>query len=327
MTILESVNKICNEHDVKLLYLIKFGSHLYGTSTPISDVDYKGIFLPSKKQCFLQKTSKAITYSTGKNDTKNTQSDIDVQLWSMQYFLQLLAKGETNALDLCFSFTYPEIIIYSDKRMQSIFNNYSKFFNIKDCNSFVGYAVGQAKKYGIKGSRLGKIKEVLEFVEKQNPEEKFSSVLSEIEENFWDDSYCFIKKVNDVDSLVLCGKVHMGTIYINELFHRLQREYSEFGKRAELARQNKGLDFKALSHAVRSIDQMNELIDTGKIKFPLKSKNVLKDIKIGKMSFIKIETLIDEGITKIKRKLEVYGQKTKDSKFIENTILSFYEEQ
>jgi predicted nucleotidyltransferase len=34
--------------DGYLLYLTKFGSHLYGTNGPNSDADYKGFYLPSK---------------------------------------------------------------------------------------------------------------------------------------------------------------------------------------------------------------------------------------------------------------------------------------
>jgi hypothetical protein len=322
---LKDIQKMCEEKEVTLLYLVKFGSHLYGTDTPESDVDYKGIFLPSKEQCFLQNAPKSITYSTGKNDSKNTEDDVDIQLWSLQYFLQLLSKGEINALDLCFSFTYPEVIEHKMLPMDNIFDNHEKFFNINDCNSFVGYAVGQAKKYGIKGSRLGKIKEVFEFVKKQDYNEKVLTILDEINEKFYDKSYCFIKKINNIDSLVLCGKVHMGSIFIDELYRRLEKDYSEYGKRAELARQNEGLDFKALSHAVRSINQMNELIDTGKIQFPLKTKDTLLKIKLGETSFNEIEILISEGIDTIKKKLENFDKKTKDQEFINQTILNFYD--
>jgi predicted nucleotidyltransferase len=155
---LKDIQKMCEEKEVTLLYLVKFGSHLYGTDTSESDVDYKGIFLPSKEQCFLQNVPKSITYSTGKNDSKNTEDDVDIQLWSLQYFLQLLSKGEINALDLCFSFTYPEVIEHKDNRMNLIFDNHKKFFNVKDCNAYISYSINQSKKYGIKGSRLGKIK-------------------------------------------------------------------------------------------------------------------------------------------------------------------------
>ena len=38
-----------------LIVKMKFGSHLYGTDTEDSDVDYKGVFLPAKKEILLNK--------------------------------------------------------------------------------------------------------------------------------------------------------------------------------------------------------------------------------------------------------------------------------
>ncbi len=38
-------------NDNKILE-IKVGSHLYGTNTPTSDIDYSGIFLPNKALVF-----------------------------------------------------------------------------------------------------------------------------------------------------------------------------------------------------------------------------------------------------------------------------------
>ena len=35
-----------------------FGSHLYGTNTENSDTDYKGIYLPSKNDCYLNNVKK-----------------------------------------------------------------------------------------------------------------------------------------------------------------------------------------------------------------------------------------------------------------------------
>jgi len=48
-----------------------FGSHLYGTNTPDSDTDYKGIFLPSREQVFLGKIPKS--YSTSPKKTEEGQ--------------------------------------------------------------------------------------------------------------------------------------------------------------------------------------------------------------------------------------------------------------
>jgi len=45
---LKTVKKLCNDNNVKPLYISYFGSKLYGTNNEKSDTDFKGIFLPSK---------------------------------------------------------------------------------------------------------------------------------------------------------------------------------------------------------------------------------------------------------------------------------------
>jgi len=47
-----------------LIVKMAFGSHLYGTSTPESVLDYKGVFLPSKEQVLLGQIHRT-------NDRKN----------------------------------------------------------------------------------------------------------------------------------------------------------------------------------------------------------------------------------------------------------------
>ena len=45
-------------------FIIKsvFGSHLYGTDTPESDRDYKGIFIPSMEDCVLNQIKNTICF-------------------------------------------------------------------------------------------------------------------------------------------------------------------------------------------------------------------------------------------------------------------------
>ena len=83
-----------------ILMKTKFGSHLYGTDTPNSDLDYKGVYLPSPREMFLNKIPKSITKNTSNNQSKNTCKDIDHEIYSLHYFLDLALKGETAALDM-----------------------------------------------------------------------------------------------------------------------------------------------------------------------------------------------------------------------------------
>ena len=77
-----------------------FGSHLYGTSSPTSDRDYKGIFMPSREQILLQRVPHSINDSTKHGTDKNTPEDTDREQYSLHYFLYLACEGETVALDM-----------------------------------------------------------------------------------------------------------------------------------------------------------------------------------------------------------------------------------
>jgi len=327
---IKDIKKMCKDNNVELLYLCKFGSHLYGTNNSESDTDYKGIFLPSKDQCYLGEQSKNITYTSGDNNSKNSKDDIDVSLWSLQYFLKLVSKGETNAIDLLYSNTFPEMIIYKDEKMKKIFHYHQKLFNIRDCNSYIGYALGQAKKYGIKGSRLGILKNINQYIHDNIKEEdknkKLSVIIPDIISKYGDGSLCFSKIINNIESIIICGKVHMGTIYINEFCDRVNRDYDKYGERAKMAEENKGIDWKAISHAMRSLFQMDSLIEYGEIVYPLMQCDFLKEIKNGDHDFKIIEQIIVETINDIELKLSNnFLYHIVDRKLIRDLILEFYE--
>lgn len=297
---------------MKLLYETKFGSHLYGTDTPNSDTDYKGIYLPEVSDMImfpLVKVENSINNSTGNDVSKNNTDDVDKEHWSVQYWLTLLRKGDTGAIDLLFSRSNTNTIMYDCNELDELFNNPLRLFNPKDTNSVVRYCVGQAKKYGIKGSRLGVIKKVYQYLdifpltEDEWKEYKLSSFLNDILKDCYDSSYCFHKTITVQDKIVnclcLCGKLHMENISMLEFKRRIDLVYEEYGMRARLAEENKGIDWKALSHAIRSIEQVKQLLTTAHITFPLVNRDVIMKIKIGEYTWNEVEKMIVDGLNDI----------------------------
>ena len=85
---------------MRIIVKMKFGAHLYGTATSDSDLDYKGIFLPTKEQLLLGCVPKSHNYSTGKDYSRNTKNDVDTELYSLHYFIKLACAGQTVAMDM-----------------------------------------------------------------------------------------------------------------------------------------------------------------------------------------------------------------------------------
>lgn len=46
------------------LVRMKFGSHLYGTETPSSNLDFKAVFLPSRSDILLGRVKESINVNT-----------------------------------------------------------------------------------------------------------------------------------------------------------------------------------------------------------------------------------------------------------------------
>ena len=111
---------------MKTIVKIIFGSHLYGTDTPDSDQDFKGIFLPTKEQIFLGKIPKSINENTKKGEGKNTADDVDTEIYSLHYFLKLACEGQTVSLDMLHA---PDNMIIETKQIAVCLWLYSNFSN------------------------------------------------------------------------------------------------------------------------------------------------------------------------------------------------------
>ena len=112
-----------------------FGSHLYGLNTPTSDEDFKGIFMPTKNDIFLGRIPKTIDQSTNKTNQKNSKDDIDIEYYSLHYFIKLACMGETVALDMLHA--PKNMIVESSEIWGEIVENRHKFYT-KNLKSFIG---------------------------------------------------------------------------------------------------------------------------------------------------------------------------------------------
>lgn len=149
-----------------------FGSHLYGTDTPDSDRDYKGVFLPERNDILLGRIPKHYSVKTKQgSDTRNTPDDVDTEFYSLHYFIELGKAGETAVLDMLHA--PPDMLLETSPIWDAIVANRHRFYT-RTLKALVGYARRQAAKYGIKGSRLNDVKRVLAFLTTKDPDDKLS---------------------------------------------------------------------------------------------------------------------------------------------------------
>ena len=335
------------QHDVEVVYLIKSGSQLYGTNSKDSDTDYLGLFVPSITAVLLKKDPEHLVVTTGLANSKNSAEDIDIQLWSIYKFLNLVKKGETSALDLLFSLKAKhkdQIQVINNKMYTDVFMERFNSYLSKDLRAFVGYCLGQAKKYNIKGARYSELHEFCELI-KELSNKSDVVTLSNIEQQIKDiitkEGYKYIKLVyakgpkrqgNDfIWYIELLGRKHALDITISEFMTRLERLFTSFGART-LAAAN-GVDNKALSHATRVILECEELLETGNITFPLKDREFIKAIKYhkdlvqgGGMLSDKLELNLDNLMHFLELKLDKVNDLLETSELPPNVPESIIEE-
>lgn len=270
---------------------MQFGSHLYGMETHTSDHDYKGIYIPSKKQLYLGNIPKSKQVSKGQEGVKNISTDVDYEVYSLHYFLKLAMEGQTGPLDMLHS--EPRHWIISSSLWEELVFMREKFYT---CNlqAFVGYARTQAAKYGIKGSRLSVAKEAAHLL-KQYGQKRVSDIWHLLYEN----EYCYFID-NGVHKIwQVCGKGVSETAKCDLAYQMLVDFIERYGERAKKAESNQGIDWKAVSHALRAGYQARAIFKYRGFTFPLPEVEFLKKVKSGQLDYLTIvapelERLMDE---------------------------------
>jgi hypothetical protein len=283
---------------------VKFGSSLYGTGTPNSDLDLKGIYLPTSREIVLGSYKKTITATRSKQEfERNNKDDVDIEFFSLDRFLELLVQGQTVALDLLFSpfDSYTYSTVQGLAIMSQLHANRYELVN-KNVNAFVHYAKAQAAKYGQKGFRIHAIRLVLDLL---NAWKDKAVRVGDCDLEHWVPS-CgnenikieMLKAANGKMEpyLNVCDKKIAFHSTIKYALEHVQKRFDEYGKRALMAEKNEGIDYKALSHAVRVNSEAKELLETGKITFPRPDKDLLLAIKLGQMDYKEIAQIIDKGL-------------------------------
>lgn len=315
---------------MKILIKAQAGSHLFGTNTETSDMDYKGVYLPEADQILLGTYPESTSYTTGDSNSKNSKDDIDIELYSLKKFFKMIRRGDTAALELLF--TPEHLIIEKDPMWDEILTYRDQLLSSR-VSAMIGYARQQANKYGIKGSRMGELNNVIRVLreaEKSTEGPKLKHAWDFLLENLKDYEHVHEIRLSaksegsaEIPALDILGKkfdYHCRFDYVLQIMTRI---YKNFGQRAREAKKNNGIDWKALSHATRVSLQGLELLRTGKITLPLEAENVkiVKDIKAGKINYPEVQVLLEDLLEKLEEAKEESILQKEVPEVLTNTLL------
>jgi hypothetical protein len=295
-----------------IIFRTKFGSVLYGTNTPASDEDWKSIRMPSAPEILLGSAKETLAIKDRYNKAekeKNLPGEYEEECFTLKQYLKLVSEGQTVSLDMLFApYTFwdePYSGVWLD-----LIRNRSRLIS-KKSGAFVGYCRQQAKKYGIKGSRVAAVREVLSWLNnvpffsnsKLGDHEDIIENLVFLSSNR---EHIFITEIEQasgtkVKYLDVCGRKLQYTSKVGECVKVIQHLMDEYGQRALQAENNDGVDWKALSHAVRIGQQALELFDTGFITFPRPNAQFLLRIKKGEVPYKSVAGMIEFNFEDIER--------------------------
>lgn len=333
------IKEIINKLNINgtLIYLSQYGSHLYGLNTAESDIDYRGIYIPNLNDVILHKDkdeintelevevecyeeiNKVVNGFPIKGAVKAKRVKVDVKIFSLQKFIQLCSKADTNALDLLFSWTNKDtesylyvVSGYYINPMAQINTYKNKLINTDRLESPITYAFKQATKYGIKGNRYKVFLEVLDRIERfcPNVEHRKTYNVSIMDGMIHglDPDYVRIETLDNNGTeeqyLFVCGVYHQFNLSLDKFETRIREKVEKEYTSQRTIDAADGNDWKALSHAIRVLLEIKELLDTGNIQFPLKDKEFLLDIKQGKVEREYIDNFFNQELSNILERVQ-----------------------
>lgn len=281
------------------------GSRLYGTATPTSDTDYKGVHIPSGEAILLGRPEDVITRDIRAADAaRNGPGDVDDQSYSLAKFLKMVSVGDTVATEMLFA---PGSAIISRSPVWEMLQTSRHRLVNRECRGFVRYCIQQAAKYSIKGDRLAACEAAVTLLETgladQGPNVRLGAIRPALEAFAADPAhFAGFETVpgqhGPIEHFVCLDRKTPLTTRIFDALSLYRRIHADYGKRAAAAMTAGGIDWKAMSHAVRVARQAEELLSTGHLTLPRPDAADLIEIKLGQRPY---EAVQDELETIVER--------------------------
>lgn len=262
------------------------GSNLYGTNTPESDVDIRGVFIPSKKYF----------YGFNSNIEQATNEKQDITFFEIRKFFRLCIDCNPNIVELLF---VPEDkTIYSSNIWKTITANANLFLSKKARYTFSGYAVSQLHR--VKQHRNWLLHPVKQQPQRSDfglPNER--TLVSKDQLNAFNELTTNKEKeytynmVLDVNFLELLER-EKAFLNANANWGNYQRWLRERNPKRAALEVKCGYDSKHVSHLFRLLGEGKELLSTGGITFPRPDVKFLREIVDGKYTYDELMSLIGE---------------------------------
>jgi len=278
---------------LELVCITVHGSVLYGLNYADSDIDVKAIYLPSKTDLLLGNALKTTNH-------KCDEHDIEIEIKSLSSFIKSLGKCDTNCMDMIHT---PENMTLSTTDLWTDICSLRECVYAKNMKGIIGYIKTHTHKYSNKIQRLDEMKAFLSYLELVGLPVKFkdSFVYDLLSDGTLKYKYITLgtqHSDHEQAFVEVCGKKYTETWTIQVIMDAVQSEISRYGKRTNTG-SNNGYDTKALSHALRALVQVEDLVINRTISFPLKELDLIKKVKFNEMELEDVMSLLEERFERV----------------------------
>lgn len=272
---------------MRTLFSCVAGSQLYGTDTPNSDRDIRGVYLENWK----------FILGLHKQDHIVETKDQDRTDYSLRFFSNLLLDANPNILELIFVSKKQAIDWTTDWQYFRLCSDYALSQKVR--HTFAGYALSQLKKINTHYKWMtGKPPE------KPLPED-YGQVATYSGETWVDYN---LKQEYDADKKTYENYANW-LKQRNPARHELEAKY--------------GYDTKNGLHLVRLLTEAEDILSKGFIEFPLHNARFLLEVKNGYFTYPEIIKWSDEYFEKIKNMPSVLPNKPNVNE-IEDMVMKIY---
>ena len=271
---------------------IRVGSHLYGTSTPTSDEDFSGVFIPPKSYYFgLDKVEEAdLSIVSRLENGRNAPDAIDRKFYELRKFVKLAMDNNPNIIEQLF--VEEENIIFIRHQGRELLNNRHLFLHKGLEKRFKGYAISQKKKMFVKRDNMLDIEAGLRILQEMANDTNPKAYLAEHLVGLLGGIGSPFKAHSDLH--INIGDIHVQkNITFLKAIEQLENRVSKFSGRKEMVDEF-GYDTKFGMHLIRLLLEGKELLETGTLNFPLKNVDLLMGIRNGHYSLNEVDEMATE---------------------------------
>ena len=292
--------------DRNILFFFTAGSHFFDLNTERSDLDFRGIYMPSAKELYEgEGRRRLVDWKTqpNKKGVKNTKNDIDCTFYSITKFLDLLSSGDFNMMEILFT---PKNKIIIDSNYMKYLRSIRSGLLVNDISAFLGFIKKEYKRYGVNIYHYQSQVNFIKFLQQFQPHTKLKYIWEDIKEYAKEDQHINFTESQTsygryTPSVKISERMYQNTVRVDYVIKALTDIIKRYGHR-QINMKKSGVEYKGLYHALRLIYEANDLYDFNELKIPFSKQRmeILKRIKTGNIDKNELFKLIDCEIEKLK---------------------------